>query len=708
VPAVWRYPLALVAVPALVCAQWYAAPAGIRPPSQGSGASILPGGRIVAPAGGQFATGPSPFGLAVSAAGKAVATAVPGPDASALTLMERGTGGRWEVRQVPARAPETPFRSGAPDWRDASRGLVFSGQRAAFVAEGAAGRISLLDWNTGRIRAIDLNRGGAAASYAGALAFDASSGLLYAADAANSRIAVIEARSRQVIAWAGVGLPPAALALSPDRRKLYVAAAGALRVVDVSDPSTPKVEAAIATGPPDRAGEAPAGPFGVAAAGGRVFVSNGGDDSVTVIDAAANRVEAEIPIRIPGFESLRGVLPAGLAYHAPSGLLLVAEAGINAVGVIDTRAGRVIGHIPAGWFPTGVAIGGDSVFALNARGAGPNAPFGESQWLRGSVSVFPVPSLEELPSRTALVMEANGFQPRAGAAPPLPAGVRYVVLIVKEGRSYDETLGDIPGASNGPAMSFPDLARFGTRGYVDGRRQRLSIKDLNITPNHHAIALQWAFSDNFYADSPSWTAALEHLGRHGAAVEAFGARQAFDANIRDQDRAAQFIGEIEKSCVKTGAELPRLLFIHLPNDRTGPARASDGYPYEESFVADNDLALGRILEFLSGTKWWNRMAVFVTENDALGGVDHIDARRTVLLCAGPWIRRNYVSHANTGFPGLLKTIFRLLGAPPMSLLDAAATDLSDCFRATPDPAVYRALPVDQRLFDPAARAAPKN
>jgi hypothetical protein len=316
--------------------------------------------------------------------------------------------------------------------------------------------------------------------------------------------------------------------------------------------------------------------------------------------------------------------------------------------------------------------------------------------------VFPVPKPEELLAQTAFVLGANGFQPRAAAAQSLPAGVRCVVLIVKEGRTYDEMLGDIPGASNGPAMGSPELARFGTRGYVDGLRQRLSIKDVNVTPNHHAIASQWTFGDNFYADSPSWPAALEHLKRQGATLATFGDYPGVDTAIRDQDRASQFIREIQERYVKTGADLPRLLFIHLPNDRMAAARPGSGYPYQESFVADNDLALGRIVEYLSRTRWWGQMAVFATEDDTRGGVDHIDARRTVLLCAGPWCKRNYVSHTNTGFPGLLKTIFRLLRLPPMSLQDAAAADLADCFASKPDPAPYHALPVDKRIFDPAA------
>jgi hypothetical protein len=177
-------------------------------------------------------------------------------------------------------------------------------------------------------------------------------------------------------------------------------------------------------------------------------------------------------------------------------------------------------------------------------------------------------------------------------------------------------------------------------------------------------------------------------------------------NIPDQYRASQFIKEIEEKYVKTGADLPQFIFIHLPNDHMTDARPEDGYPFEESYVVDNDYALGRILQFLSGTKWWKEMAVFVTEDDAQGGVDHIDAHRTVLLAAGPWIRKGYVSHVNTSFPGLLKTIFRLLRLPPLNLFDAAASDLSDCFAAKPDYEPYELEDVDRRVFDPdQARAA---
>jgi phospholipase C len=170
----------------------------------------------------------------------------------------------------------------------------------------------------------------------------------------------------------------------------------------------------------------------------------------------------------------------------------------------------------------------------------------------------------------------------------------------------------------------------------------------------------------------------------------------FNMNIPDQYRASQFIAEIQSR-----TDLPKLIFIHLPNDHTAKERPAAGYPAEASYVADNDLALGRIVEFLSHSAWWPKMAILITEDDSQSGVDHVDSHRTVLMVGGPYVRRNYTSHVNTSFPGLLKTAFWLLHLPPLNLYDATARDLSDCFDTTPDLTPYAALPVDPALFDPA-------
>jgi hypothetical protein len=182
----------------------------------------------------------------------------------------------------------------------------------------------------------------------------------------------------------------------------------------------------------------------------------------------------------------------------------------------------------------------------------------------------------------------------------------------------------------------------------------------------------------------------------------------FNMNIPDQYRAEKFVSEIETLYRLTGKPLPRLVFVHLPQDHMAAPRPEAGYPYQASYVADNDLALGKIIEYLSHSPWWREMAIFVTEDDAQGGVDHIDAHRTVFLGISPWVRRNYVSHVNASFGSILKTTFELLQLPPLNLFDASANDLRDIFTDQPDYDPYTAVVEESRLFDPAKAVMPRN
>jgi hypothetical protein len=146
---------------------------------------------------------------------------------------------------------------------------------------------------------------------------------------------------------------------------------------------------------------------------------------------------------------------------------------------------------------------------------------------------------------------------------------------------------------------------------------------------------------------------------------------------------------------------PQFISIQIPNDHLADTREDDGYPYRESFMADNDLALGRILQFLSHTPYWKEMAVIIVEDDPQGGVDHVDAHRSILMMAGPWIKQGCVSHTHANFGAVLKTMYRILDLPPVNQFDAAANLLSDFFtEGAPDFTPYEALPVDPRVFDP--------
>lgn len=145
--------------------------------------------------------------------------------------------------------------------------------------------------------------------------------------------------------------------------------------------------------------------------------------------------------------------------------------------------------------------------------------------------------------------------------------------------------------------------------------------------------------------------------------------------------------------------LPQFIYIWLPNDHTAKPRPEDGYAYRASYVADNDLALGKLIDLLSHSKFWPDMAVFITEDDAQDGLDHVDAHRSVLLVVSPFARRG-VSHTHTSMLSILKTLEHVLGLPPLNQYDAAATDLADCFTDAQDVSAYVALPSDASIFDP--------
>ncbi len=817
----------------------YRTPAGTRPArrtEEGPG-TILPGGRLLSPYGKQFTTGPGPFGLAISPSGKRVVTANGGPDRFSVSILEDSA-----IRHI--ALSRTKKDDDDDEWKSTFMGLAFEGEGVLYLSEGESGKVRAIEPGSGRlIHRFNLNFDKFRDSFSGDIALDESRGVLYVVDQANFRVAIFDVHQGRAVASVTVGRLPFAIALSPDRRRLYVSNVGMFQykvlegadrkraretglpfppfgfpspqsidgttakngegkvtvvpglgdpnvpesnsicVIDVADPARPALVKFIRTGlpfgPNSLGGSSPSG---IIAVGSKVYVSNSTNDSVSVIDANTLTISKDVELRVPGLEKFRGVLPIGLGYLESRKQVLVAEAGINAVAVIDATSDSLLGHIPAGWFPTRVATHENTVYVANAKGhgIGPNATVHEplpgsfqAERRRGSLSRYEIPeSLEEL---TRQVWENNGFVP-AGEAPPLPSAIRNVVIIVKENRTFDQILGDIGGA--------PELAIYGRR----------------ITPNHHAIAERFAISDNFYTDSEvsadghhwlvgsypnEWTESsmmasyaggrsfrlngdapgrlsvagsnssvmpedqLEagtlwnHLDHHkisfrnfgegfefpgvdeGKGLKPTGARlftnmpmpdplfrntsreyPNFNMNIPDQFRASQFIGEMEKLYARPKRPLPQLIFIHVPNDHTAEPRPADGYPNRAAFVADNDLALGRIIEYLSHTPEWRTMAIFVTEDDPGGGADHIDAHRTILLIASPFVKKGCVEHQNSSFPGMLKTVYRLLNLGPLNLFDAAAADLSECFTDRPQFEPYSVRPIAKEVFDPARAKEP--
>ncbi|HEY3836790.1 MAG TPA: bifunctional YncE family protein/alkaline phosphatase family protein, partial [Bryobacteraceae bacterium] len=692
--------------------------------------SILPGGRALRPFGRQVLTGTGPFAIAVSPSGKTIVTSNVGistaigvnrPSISVIVPGKHDTA--WNLSDFAAE-PKQP-RSHA--WQGLSTGIALTSDGAAWVSEGDTGRVVELSLSAGtRKFSINLNADSFSHSFTDALTLDVARNLLIVLDQANARAALVDLKRAVVLASAKTGDLPVAQASSADGKVLYVVNAGkvpaTLSIIDISNPAAPQAKSEVRLPEsPETCSPSWSGASAIAVNGNSIYVSLSHNDAIAVVNARTAEVEGQIELRIPGLETYRGITPLGLVFDPKSKRLLVAEAGINAVGVIDPETRKVLGHLPVGWFPDSIAVHDGQVYVASARGfgTGPSEPAhqvrmvgeGKSQSFetdssvlrRGSVSSFEVPPDAELAQHTETVLQAAGFS-KIGAPPhakPLPP-IKHVVLIAKGDRSFDEVLGDVDHAGDRRVFAEPSYARFGTDGYVSGHRKNFSLR-VDVTPNHHEIASRWVFADNYYTDAEYPAAGYQrltgatpdlrselsllyreaankfpgevtdgsclwsHLSRNHIEFRAFDSETPAGAFLSDRQRADQFIAALTHDYLDTAKSLPPFILLNLPGDTTGLDRGEGAYPYEASYIAENDHALGRIVEFLSKSPWWKETAIFITETAADGGADHIDSHRTLLLGAGPWFRTNYVSHTNASAPALLSTIFKLFGIPPMTL-----------------------------------------
>jgi YVTN family beta-propeller protein len=813
--------------------------------------AVLPNGREIRPEGGWIALAPYPFAIALRRDGSEAAVPSIGfpfalnvigrPDAESATV-RRMPDGAESVAQVETHA-----------------GLAYSPDGSLlYVATGESGRIAIYktgDWTKVGEIALDGAMGGRVyrGSFAATLIVSSHGRWIYVLDQGNWRVAIVDVEKREVVGSVETGAYPFGLTLSPDEKRLYVTNSGLFEYTAVEDadtglrwapygyPSKAAREGVMVEGKrvaglgdenstrgssvwtygveePERArvtaklrmGERIAGrliggaaPTGVAADGDAVYVSLAHQDSVVKVSADGTRTLGEValsPFTGKRFvdrlgRPLRGVMPSGMALR--DGRLYVAEAGIDAVGVIDTRSMQVVELIPAGWNPSAVAVAPDgrTLYVVNTKGRGTGANGGAAHGAGqpsyigsleyGSLGVVRLDKLG--PGLTQTVVQANSAA--IDKADELPR-LKHCFLVIRENRTFDEILGDVTGV-NGDVR----LARYGMQGWAEESKL---ANGLRVTPNLHAMVAQFATSDNFYVDSEvsadghrwvmginptpffntAWTS--NYGGRRSSSVKAEGpGRRAmfggddgpmpedepqfgslwehvagsgkgilnygegleiegddeieglepegqrlrlnapvpepvfessdrryptFNLGIPDQYRAAEFEQDMRRRIARN--QVPALVVIRLPNDHTAEPRPSDGYPYRASYVADNDLALGKIVAFLSRSSLWKDSAVFVTEDDAQGGVDHVDAHRSVLVIASPWVRAGAVSHEHASMGSITRTIDELLGLGAINLEDALAGEIGGVFGSVPASGEFEVQASDARVFAPEkARAA---
>jgi DNA-binding beta-propeller fold protein YncE len=514
-----------------------------------------------------------------------------------------------------------------------------------------------------------------------------------------------------------------------------------------------------------------------------VVCANAGADTLSILDAATGTVVGTVWTKSTPAD-LFGAQPGALAFSADGARLFVCNGAQNAVAVVawdpsDKGETRLVGLIPVGWYPSGVAFDAErgQLIVANMKGL-PGAPKKHrgsegfnSHHYHGSVSLVPLPDEETLEvwseitarnMRSAAIREA--FLPSRADTPARavperigePSLIEHVVYIIKENRTYDQVLGDLP-RGNGRA----DLCVFGA----------------DVTPNHHAIASQFVLLDNTYccgilsADGHNWSTsavandyiersfagfprsypdgmgdgesdalawssagfiwdrALEHgrtIRNYGEFMKPrvrwkdptrtgtpdfsacfrawrdgvergdviFGSEPAiesirpfsppeavgWDMSVPDQFRADFFIKELAE--FEARGEYPNLVIVCLPNDHT--SGTAPKCPTPEACMADNDLAFGRIVEALSHSRFWPKMAIFAIEDDPQAGWDHVSGYRTTCYVASPYARRGAIVGTQYNTTSVLRTIHQILGMRPMNQFDASATPMFDCFTDTAD------------------------
>jgi YVTN family beta-propeller protein len=369
--------------------------------------------------------------------------------------------------------------------------------------------------------------------------------------------------------------------------------------------------------------------------------------------------------------------------------------------------------------------------------------------MMGTMSIIPAPSPKQLAIYSQAVINNTPYHKDTELAAdgqdgnPVPrvvgdpSPVKHVFYIIKENRTYDQVLGDIK-EGNGDTS----LVLFGEK----------------VTPNQHAIAREFVLLDNFYVDGEvssdghNWSMgayATDYLeknwptsyGRRGGSEISSGyhplgnsksgyiwdqARKygityrtygefadngkpnipvlkdhfsptynSLNMRIRDTVRARQW--RLEFDSLVAAEQLPQLMTIRLSNDHTEGTAA--GRPTPFAHVADNDLAVGLIIEHLSQSPVWKESVVFIVEDDAQNGPDHVDAHRTTAYIAGGMIKRHFTDHTMYTTSSLLRTAELILGMPPMTQFDAGATPMWRCFSNKPDMTAFIARPNQVNLND---------
>jgi len=717
----------------------------ITVPGQNGANALLVSGWKTTPAGRQLASGDMILSGQVSPDGKLFAFTNTGYTHHALHIVDLDT-----EREVAAFPMEQAW-SGlafAPDGRRVyvSSGVGYPGNDIQYFD-----RWDNAGWKDARsgytLFRPDKDKTNVSVSWIGV---SADGRLLYALNNSDGHLYILETFGGRAVSRLEVGDHPISGRLSKDGKVLYVANLGgaAVAAVDVSDPAGPKVTATFDTDPhPNDV---------ALSTDGRLFVSCGNANDVISFDVRTRQrleiINTALGPKAPAGSTPNSLAlsPDGKTLYVAN----ADNNSVAVVDVEKPGNAKVLGFLPTGWYPTFVTTSADGkrviVASSKGIGTGPNrvkrpidpiAPAVSFQHhgnqLNGLVSFIDAPDAKKLADFTKQVYDNSLYRDtlleKAGipneSIIPATVGetspIKHVLFIMKENRTFDQVFGDLKQGNGDPSLTL-----FGR----------------DVTPNQHALAEEFVLLDNLYCsgevsqDGQPWTTSAyatdftqrawtlsysrhgnvntrngiseqstpyiwELARQKGLSVKTFGMGNRrgvaevrstrFDqrsanpnAANRDFDRADRFVEELKE--MDRDGKVPNFMFMSLGENHTSGTTPGAFTPKAQ--VASNDIAVGKIVEAITKSTVWSSFAIFIIEDDAQNGPDHVDSHRTAGLVISPYVKRRFVDSTMYSTLSMLRTVELLLGLPPMTQHDAAAAPMVNAFMAKPDPSGFTALP----------------
>jgi len=526
------------------------------------------------------------------------------------------------------------------------------------------------------------------------------------------KVLLFDVKAKKIVYEIAVGDNPNEMCLGKNGKNLYVANANDNSVSVIDIPKRKVIETLNAALYPDAPSGSTSNAVTLSANEKTLYVANADNNCLAVFD-----------VSVPGKSRSKGFIPVG---WYPTNVKVIGSK-------IFVTNGKGLSSMPNPYGPNPY-----KPRELVSYQQGDNKKPREVQYIgglfKGTLSIIDEPSEKQLSVYSQAVYHNTPYskekelnaQGEAGNPIPMKVGdkspIRYVFYIIKENRTYDQVLGDVK-EGNGDTS----LVLFGEK----------------ITPNQHAFVKDFVLLDNFYcdaevsADGHNWSVggyATDYLektwvtsyGGRGGTYDAEGNRSiannkagfiwdlskrnnvsyrtygefadnykpnipvlkehfcpyytSWDQTVRDTTRVTQWKRDFD-SLVAVG-KLPQLNTLRIINDHTEGLKL--GRPTPFAHVADNDLAVGLFVEHLSHSPVWKESVVFILEDDAQNGADHIDAHRSPAYIISPYIKRHFVDHTMYSTTSVLRTIELILGMPPMTQYDAAATPMWRSFTSTPD------------------------